>query len=59
MAHTIATEGIKKGVSTYLMYGVPPGIRTMVDEERQWTEHLRERRSRITEGEMGGVFSEE
>ncbi|XP_052485099.1 uncharacterized protein LOC128040401 [Gossypium raimondii] len=42
VAHIIATEGIKKSETTYLMHMVPSGVEGAVDADRRWTESMRE-----------------
>lgn len=40
MAHAIASEEIKLGVSTYLSYRVLPGVEAVAIEEQRWTEQV-------------------
>ncbi|KAK5774605.1 hypothetical protein PVK06_042461 [Gossypium arboreum] len=60
VAHAIATEGLKKGDSTYLLSRVPPGAEVVAvavaNEERRWTKHLREMRGLFIEEEIRGFL---
>lgn len=56
VAHFLASEGIKKGDSTYLLNLVPSGVAEMVAEDKRWTEEARESRRRGNEELGGSVF---
>ncbi|KAK5784274.1 hypothetical protein PVK06_038797 [Gossypium arboreum] len=54
VAHLLASEGIKKGESTYLSSLVPSGVAEVVAEDRRWMDEARESRERGNE-EMQGA----